>query len=146
VQPQPDTGSNESKSPAKQSVAEAVRAPPPVALSPTAAAPSQETEAGGSAGGSGAGVEDAARSSPSADPKPKGRSSIVTAVKAAKSFVDGSALVAKTIAADLPRATVTHSLEGDGAMMMKIAKLLLLIYAGFLMVWFWATRVRWNGR
>ena len=145
-QPQPDARRNESKSPAKRPVAQAGRAPPPVALSPTAA-PSQETEAGGSAGGSGSGVEDVVRSSPTADPsKPKGRISILTAAKAAKSFLDGSAFVAQTIAADLPRATVTHGLQGDGAVMMKIAKLLLLVYAGFLMIWFWATRVRWNGR
>jgi hypothetical protein len=67
-------------------------------------------------------------------------------VNAAKSFADGSAFVAKTLATDVPRAALTHGLHGDGALAMKIAKLLLLVYAGFLMLWFWATRVRWNGR
>jgi hypothetical protein len=45
-----------------------------------------------------------------------------------------------------PKAAVARTLGGDGALMMRIGKLLGLLYAGFLAVWFWATRLRWNGR
>jgi hypothetical protein len=45
-----------------------------------------------------------------------------------------------------PKAAVQRSLGGDGALMMRIGKLLGLLYAGFLTVWFWATRLRWNGK
>ena len=47
---------------------------------------------------------------------------------------------------DSPKAAVAHAFGGDGALMMRIGKLLLLVYGAFLAVWFWATRVRWNGR
>ena len=85
-------------------------------------------------------------SSRSANTQPHRRSGIATAVKAAHAFATGSAVVAKTLATDLPRAALAHGLEGDGAVMMKIAKVLLLVYAGFLMIWFWATRFRWSRR
>jgi hypothetical protein len=48
--------------------------------------------------------------------------------------------------ADVPTTVVKRALDGDGALMMRLAKLLGLVYAGFLAVWFWATRLRWNGR
>ena len=38
------------------------------------------------------------------------------------------------------------SLGGDGTLMLRIGELLAATYAGFLAIWFWATRVRWNGR
>jgi hypothetical protein len=47
-----------------------------------------------------------------------------------------------------PKAAVRHTFggDGDGALMMRIGKLLALAYVGFLAVWVWATRVRWNGK
>jgi hypothetical protein len=48
--------------------------------------------------------------------------------------------------ADVPTTVVKRALDGDGALMMRLAKLIGLVYAGFLAVWFWATRLRWNGR
>jgi hypothetical protein len=41
---------------------------------------------------------------------------------------------------------VRHTLDGESGLMMRIGKLLALAYAGFLAVWVWATRVRWNGK
>jgi hypothetical protein len=48
--------------------------------------------------------------------------------------------------ADVPTTVVKRALDGDGTLMMRLAKLLGLVYAGFLAVWLWATRLRWNGR
>jgi hypothetical protein len=48
--------------------------------------------------------------------------------------------------ADVPRAVAKRALANDGALMMLLAKLLGFVYAAFLGVWFWATRIRWNGR
>ena len=45
-----------------------------------------------------------------------------------------------------PKAAVARSLGNDGGLMMRIGKLLALLYAAFLTVWFWATRLRWNGK
>jgi hypothetical protein len=35
---------------------------------------------------------------------------------------------------------------GGGSLIVRIGKLLAAVYAGFLAIWFWATRLRWNGR
>jgi hypothetical protein len=48
------------------------------------------------------------------------------------------------IMADVPRTVVKRALDSDGALMMRLAKLLGLVYAGFLAVWFWGTRLRWR--
>jgi hypothetical protein len=48
--------------------------------------------------------------------------------------------------ADVPSTVVKRALDNDGALMMRLAKLLGLVYAGFLAIWFWATRLRWHGR
>jgi hypothetical protein len=48
--------------------------------------------------------------------------------------------------ADVQSTVVKRALDGDGALMMRLAKLLGLVYAGFLAFWLWATRLRWNGR
>jgi hypothetical protein len=63
-----------------------------------------------------------------------------------KSLAHGSRIVARIVPHDLPSAALSRGLGGDGALMMRIAKLLAVVYAGFLIIWFWATRVRWNGR
>jgi hypothetical protein len=46
---------------------------------------------------------------------------------------------------EMPRAAVGHTFGGD-AVMMRIGELLGLVYFGFLTVWIWATRRRWNGK
>jgi hypothetical protein len=59
----------------------------------------------------------------------------------------GSRIVANILPRHLPSAAALgHGLDGDAALIMRIAKVLALVYAGFLIIWFWATRVRWNGR
>ena len=58
----------------------------------------------------------------------------------------GARIVTKILPHELPSASLGGGLAGDGPLMMRIAKLLALVYAGFLIIWFWATRVRWNGR
>ena len=45
-----------------------------------------------------------------------------------------------------PKAVVERTLGGDGTLMMRIGKLLGVLYAAFLTVWFWATRLRWTGK
>jgi hypothetical protein len=55
-------------------------------------------------------------------------------------------VVAGILPRPLPGAALDGSLDRNGALTMRIAKILAVVYAAFLIVWFWATRVRWNGR
>jgi hypothetical protein len=50
------------------------------------------------------------------------------------------------VSLDGPSSVVRRGLGNDRAIMMQVGKLLLLAYGAFLAVWFWATRLRWNGR
>jgi hypothetical protein len=47
---------------------------------------------------------------------------------------------------ELPISALKRGLGKGGALIMQIGKLLGLVYAAFLAIWFWATRLRWNGR
>jgi hypothetical protein len=47
----------------------------------------------------------------------------------------------------VPKHAVERSLGGgDDGLMIRIGKILGLLYGGFLTVWFWATRLRWNAK
>jgi hypothetical protein len=104
-----------------------------------------ETQVGGSAGGSHLVGVSHVRAIPSAAGEANASGQIAGAVDVPKIFEHRSAAIAKVLAA-LPDSALRRGLDSDGTMIMRLAKLLALIYAAFLTIWFWATRVRWNGR
>jgi hypothetical protein len=85
------------------------------------------------------------RANPSGAGEADASGQIAGAVDVPKIFERRSAAIANVLAA-LPDSALRRGLDSDGAMLMRLAKLLALIYAAFLAIWFWATRVRWNSR
>ena len=70
-----------------------------------------------------------------------------TSIRAA--FTSPVALVVRRLQRPFPglaNSALSPGLGGDGTLMMRIGKVLGMLYAGFLAIWLWATRVRWNGR
>jgi hypothetical protein len=107
--------------------------------SPQPPPPSPPNRVGGLVGGTSAAAAATILAGQSADTTAKRLNPL-------KSLAHGSRIVARIVPHDLPSAALSRGLGGDGALMMRIAKLLAVVYAGFLIIWFWATRVRWNGR
>jgi hypothetical protein len=118
-------------------------ADPASAAQPSRPPPNQ---VGGLVGGTAAAAPAQILAGQSADTTAKRHAGTPSSVNPLESLAHGSRIVARIVPHDLPSAALTHGLGGDGALMMRIAKLLAVVYAGFLIVWFWATRVRWNGR
>jgi hypothetical protein len=140
----PTAGSDRGTAPRKASAA------PTAADSIRAPAPAPPNRVGGLVGGTQGAVTAQIPGRQAGDTTIKARAAPPKSVSPLQSLAHGSKVVAgilpHVLPHELPSVGVGRGLSGDSGLIMRIAKLLAVVYAGFLIVWFWATRVRWNGR